>query len=115
MKSQAAWIDAEPLDTESLARLSYELGPALFEMAIADPACASALAIEATELFQRLHFSFDSIYWDSRNFPVAIAEFAEGVRAAIRAEPKWLNERYVTGRESLVELLLRQAEYIEPA
>lgn len=113
MHTQAAWIDAEPVDTETLARLSYEIAPALFEMGIADPACASALAIEATEIFQRLHYSFDPIYWDTRDFPNTVAAFGQRVLAAIRAEPEWLNARYVTATESLSDLLARHADAIE--
>lgn len=114
MNATAAWIDAEPVDTETLARLSYEIAPALFEMQIADPACVSALVIEATEVFQRLHFSFDLIYWDSRDFPDAARSFGMGVLDAIRAEPEWLNGRYVLARESLADLLARHPHAVEP-
>ena len=113
MSASAAWIDAEPVDTETLARLSYEIAPALFEMGIADSACASALTIEATEVFQRLHYSFDPIYWDTRDFPDTVASFAQGVLAAIRAEPEWLNSRYVAAQESLSDLLSRHADVVE--
>ncbi len=113
MHTQAAWIDAEPVDTETLARLSYEIAPALFEMGIADPACASALAIEATEVFQRLHYSFDPIYWDTRDFPNTVAAFGQGVLAAIRAEPDWLNGQYVLAHENLSDLMRRRPEFAE--
>lgn len=110
---RAAWIDNEPLDTETLARLAGALMPQLFAMRIADPACASALAIEATEAFEQLHFSFDSIYWDSRHFPDAVAAFAVGVLQAVESEPEWLNGAYVRGRERLADLLARHPELVE--
>lgn len=110
---RAAWIENEAIDTETLARLTGALVPGLFAMRIADPACASALAIEATEVFQQMHFSFDSIYWDGRDFPDAVAAFAAGVMQAVESEPEWLNGAYIRGRERLLDLLARHPSLVE--
>ena len=107
MQLHPAWIDAEELDTETVARISYMLAPHVFEMKISDPACVSALALEATEIFQLLHFSFDEIYWDTRDYPTTVSLFVDEIAATLRRESRWLNGRYVVGKETLADLLQR--------
>lgn len=114
MSSKAAWVSTEPLDTEALSRMSIELGPAVLAMDVNDRASAMGLAIEATYVFQQMHYSFDAIYWDARDFPETLGNFARGVIEALKAEPEWLNDRYALVKESLSDLLARHPELVEP-
>ena len=103
----AAWTGCEQLDSETIARIALGMGPFLQGLKIRDPACISGIVLDATEVFQLLHFSFDEIYWDTRAYPKAVADFIAALIDAMRLEPDWINERYVTGRESLADYLRR--------
>jgi hypothetical protein len=103
----AAWTETEELDTETVARLSYMLAPYMHEIRARNSATTSSLAMAATEVFQSLHFSYDDLYWDNRNFPEAVQTFADQLIELLKREPEWINKRYVTGMESLHDFLQR--------
>jgi hypothetical protein len=107
MKWAAEWIQTEPIDSETIARVSYLLAPFLFEQRAHDRACVSGLALEAAEIFQQLHFSFDPLYWDTRDYPLTIEQFVGDIINALQREPEWLNGSYVMAREQLADLLRR--------
>jgi hypothetical protein len=103
-----AWVTVEELDSETVARISYSLGPFLHETHVDNSACISGLVLDAAEVFQMLHFSFDDVYWDDRDFPSTVHHFVTDLISELREEPRWINERYSTSRESLKAFLHRR-------
>ncbi len=103
-----AWITVDELDSETVARISYTLGPLLNEFRVTNRASLSGLVLDAAEVFQMLHFSFDDVYWDARDFPATVHNFVIELASELRQEPKWINEMYSSGRESLKTFLHRR-------
>lgn len=105
---QPAWVSEDGLDSETVARISYLLAPFLMESGARDSATLSGLALDAAEVFQLLHFTFDDIYWDTRDFPETVCRFVNQIIVELQQEPTWVNNCYVTGHESLKSFLSRR-------
>lgn len=104
---EPAWMTAERIDAETIARISCRLAPHLFQASANDPASVSGLVLEAAEVFQLIFFSFDPLYWDVRDYPATVEDFIASLVSVLQREPEWFNEQYSYGRENLLQFLRR--------
>lgn len=103
---QQAWVQASNLDVETVALLGFVLRPNLEKLKIKDRRTIFAVIVEAAELFHELHQSNDPLYWDTRNWEIAVCSFAGYVGDLLETVP-WNGFSFAMEKETLRALIAR--------